>query len=211
MDHNPPTITQENVKGTYRFYAPIYNFLFGRVLEPGRKALLNEVSLIQPKSLLEIGVGTGLLLPQYPSNCDVTGIDISEDMLAIAKMAAEVLPGNIDLLQMNAEQLSFEDASFDCVVIPYVLSVTPDPIQLISEARRVCKKEGFIIIVNHFSGSGYWRILEKLTSPFAKKIGFRSEFSYEEQIAQYDWKIKKLMSVNLLGLSKLVVIKNQPS
>lgn len=211
MDNNPPTITQENVKGAYRFYAPIYNFLFGRVLEPGRKALLNEVSLIQPKTLLEIGVGTGLLLPQYPPNCDVTGIDISEDMLAIAKKAANLLPGNIHLLQMNAEQLSFENESFDCVVIPYVLSVTPNPIQLISEARRVCKNEGFIIIVNHFSGSGYWRMLEKLTSRFAKKIGFRSEFSYEEQIAQYDWEITKLRSVNLLGLSKLVVIKNQPS
>jgi len=212
MDKNPEVITQENVKRTYKIYAPIYNFLFGRVLEPGRKALVAEVHLLKPNTILEIGVGTGLLLSKYPKNSVITGIDISEEMLAIAEKAASKLPLKIKLLHMNAEQLLFADASFDCVVLPYVLSVTPNPGQLIAEARRVCKKDGYILIVNHFSGSGYWWFLEKAMNRFARKIGFRSEFSYQEQIETYDWKVIKLKTVNLLGLSKLVLIKNyQPS
>jgi len=55
----------------------MYDRVFGAVLAPGRVAMCKEVSLLAPKSLLEIGVGTGLLLDKYPIDCDVTGIDIS--------------------------------------------------------------------------------------------------------------------------------------
>lgn len=209
MYHQESHITQADVKKTYKFYAPIYDFVFGSVLEPGRRMLCKEVCTLKPHRILEIGVGTGLLLDKYPASSKITGIDICNDMLTHARQKAQKLSHmDIELSLIDAEQLDFADKSFDCVVIPYVLSVTPDPQKLVSEARRVCKKDGTIIILNHFSGTSTWVFLEKLFKNLAEKIGFRSEFSYEENITQYDWEILKVSSVNLFGLSKLIVIRN---
>lgn len=202
-------ITQSDIKKTYSFYAPFYNILFGSILEPGRRALSKETHCLQPGNILEIGVGTGLLLDKYPVQSHITGIDISDEMLNIAKQKAyEMSHMRIHLEAMDAENLTFADNHFDCVVLPYVLSVTPNPDLLIKESRRVCKKNGTIIIVNHFSGSNSWYLLERLFKNLAEKIGFRSEFNYEKHILKHDWEIVKLKSVNLFGLSKLVVIRN---
>jgi phosphatidylethanolamine/phosphatidyl-N-methylethanolamine N-methyltransferase len=208
MDNN--IFSSKDVVKTYSFYAPIYDFLFGAVLEPGRRALCAEVRQLNPNRILEIGVGTGLLLSQYPITSQITGIDISKEMLDIANDRVGKLPHlSIHLELMDAEKLSFIDDSFDCVVLPYVLSVTPNPNDLIKEALRVCKKDGMLIIVNHFSGSGAWYLLEKLVRSFAQKIGFRSEFSYDAYIVKNDLDVVKLKQVNIFGLSKLIVIKNK--
>ena len=209
MKNQDSIITQADVKKSYHFYAPIYDLLFGAILEPGRRALCKRVAKLKPQRLLEIGVGTGLLLSKYPIDSQITGIDISEDMLKIAKQTAEkLIHMNINLALVDAEHLNFPDNSFDCVVVPYVLSVTPDPETLISEARRVCCKNGTIMILNHFSGSGFWHLLEKAFENLANKIGFRSEFSYQTHILKYNWNITEVKDVNLLGLSKLIIIKN---
>jgi phosphatidylethanolamine/phosphatidyl-N-methylethanolamine N-methyltransferase len=209
MNNNEAFISQAGVKKTYRFYAPVYDYVFGAILEPGRQALSKEVALLQPSHLLEIGVGTGLLLGQYPVATKITGIDISDEMLSIAKSKAlDLQHMTIHLEAMDAEKLTFIDHSFDCVVVPYVLSVTPNPEALVNELKRVCKKDGYIIILNHFSGSGAWYLLEKTLKSFAEKIGFRSEFSYDANISRHQFNVIKLKKVNLFGLSKLLVIKN---
>jgi phosphatidylethanolamine/phosphatidyl-N-methylethanolamine N-methyltransferase len=109
---------------------------------------------------------------------------------------------------MDAEAMSFDDASFDVVTIPYVLSVTPNPEKLVAEARRVCRKGGTIFVLNHFSGSRFWWPLERAVRPVADKIGFRSDFSFGDQILRYDWEVRSVKSVNLMGLSRLVEIGN---
>lgn len=210
MSNYEKSITQADVKKTYRFYAPIYDLLFGAVLEPGRKAISKEVTTLNPKKILEIGVGTGLLLYKYPQTTEITGIDISEEMLSIARERVQHLPNksNVTLLAMDAENLDFADKSFDCVVLPYVLSVTPNPNNLIKEMQRVCTNNGTMMIVNHFSGSGTWYLLEKMVKNVANKIGFQSDFSYEENIEKHKLNVVKNQTVNLFGLSKFLVIKN---
>lgn len=199
----------EDVKKTYRFYAPMYDFLFGAVLESGRRLLCKEVKQTKPRTLLEIGVGTGLLLDKYPIETQITGIDISEAMLEVARKRVQLLKHpNITLTLGNGETLPYEDNSFDCVVLPYVLSVTPDPALLVAEARRVCKDDGTILVLNHFSGSKRWLLLEKMVRNFAERIGFRSDFSYEENILNHDWEVMRLETTNLFGLSKFVILKN---
>lgn len=202
-------ISVDNVVDTYRFYAPLYDRLFGAVLEPGRRALTEAVCKMQPTSILEVGVGTGLTLERYPAGASVVGIDISHEMLEIARERAERLAGrSIHLASMNAEAMDFPDGSFDCVAIPYVLSVTPNPERLVAEIRRVCRKGGAILILNHFSGSRFWWFLERAVRSLANKIGFRSDFCFDEQILKYDWEILSVKKVNFLGLSRLVVIRN---
>jgi len=202
-------ISVNNVVATYRRYAPLYDRLFGAVLDPGRQALTEAVSSIRPVSILEVGVGTGLTLCRYPPTATVVGIDISDDMLEIARERAKALhERRIHLVAMNAEAMDFPDGSFDCVAIPYVLSVTPEPQRLIAEIRRVCRKGGVILILNHFSGSRFWWLLERSVQPLADRIGFRSDFCFDEQVLHHDWEIQSVREVNFLGLSKLVVIRN---
>lgn len=202
-------ITSKDVVQTYRRYAPLYDALFGSVLGPGRFRMTTTVTALNPASILEVGVGTGLALPHYPKNVKIVGIDLSPEMLARAKLQAEKLPQHqITLHAMDAEQLDFPDGSFECVTLPYVLSVTPNPDRLVAELRRVCIPGGHIIIVNHFSGNNFWWLLERMVKSVADRIGFRSDFDFEKNILSHDWKIEDIVSVNLFGLSKMIVIRN---
>ncbi|GAB6975402.1 class I SAM-dependent methyltransferase [Prevotella falsenii] len=194
----------------YKRYAPLYDLLFGRVFQQGRRAIIKEMKGIGTKDVLEVGVGTGLMLPMYPQDVTVTGVDISKEMLDKAQEKVDSSrTAAVSLMQVNGEQLPFPDNHFTCITLPYTYSVTPDPIKLIKEVRRVCKKDGFIIIANHFSGvHSPWAMFEKIVSPFATKIGFQSEFSYQTYVENLNWNVVKSYSCNLFGLSRIVVVKN---
>jgi phosphatidylethanolamine/phosphatidyl-N-methylethanolamine N-methyltransferase len=202
-------ISPASVVSAYRFYAPLYDRLFGAILEPGRRAMARAVCALRPETLLEVGVGTGLTLHHYPPSTAVTGIDLSGEMLAIARDRVTRLPGRrIALLAMDAEAIDFPDGSFECVTLPYVLSVTPSPQRLIAEIRRVCRKGGTIFILNHFSGSRSWWLLERAVRSAARRIGFRSDFSLADQVLRHDWEVRSVRKVNLWGLSRLIEVRN---
>ncbi|WP_374012269.1 class I SAM-dependent methyltransferase [Pseudoxanthomonas koreensis] len=202
-------ISSGDVVTAYKRYAPVYDFLFGKVLEQGRKRIADEVCRLTPGTLLEVGVGTGLLLSRYPADAEIVGVDVSREMLDRAREAASILRNHkITLHEMDGEHLGFEDGSFDLVTVPYVLSVTPDPARFMDELRRVCKPNGYILVANHFSGQRGWRVLEAITRSVADRIGFRSEFNFDQHVPHPDWTIEKVEEVNMLGLSRLVVIRN---
>jgi len=204
-----PPVSEAGVARTYDRLAPLYDTLFGQVLEPGRKRMAQRVRTLQPASLLEVGVGTGLALAGYPAECRIVGIDLSHDMLDRARERAAALPRHqIAIEHMNAERMRFPDGAFDCVTLPYVLSVTPRPAELVREVRRVCKPGGTIIVLNHFSGSRLWWLLERAVRSAAEHVGFRSDFRYDDQILAHDWQVLGVEPVNLFGLSKLVVLRN---
>ena len=200
-------ISRSQVIRAYRFYAPFYDFLYGYVLDRGRFALSQAVAALRPASVLEIGVGTGLTLDRYPAESKIVGIDISQEMLDVARMRRRN-GSDVRLEIMDAEAMNFPDDSFDCVTIPYVLSVTPNPEKLIAEARRVCRKGGTIFILNHFNGSRFWWLLERAVQPVADWIGFRSNFAFTDHILNHDWEVRSVKAVNLFGLSRLVEVRN---
>ena len=201
-------VTASAVGSAYRRYAPIYDWVFGAVLEHGRRVLACAVNAEHPATLLEVGVGTGLLLERYPAETKVTGVDISQEMLDRAAVRAKQMPErSIVLVRGNAETLDFPAESFDCVTLPYVMSVTPDPGRLLAEAMRVCKPGGTVCVMNHFSGSRTWWLLEQLVRPLAARIGFRSDFGLQQQIFDRGYQAESIQSANLFGLSRLVVIR----
>ncbi|MDM0009123.1 class I SAM-dependent methyltransferase [Variovorax sp. J22G73] len=203
------SLSKEQVERSYRRYAPIYDILFGASLGPGRESMTRLVSTLEPRRILEVGVGTGLTLSRYPKNSHITGVDVSEEMLAVAHRRIQPQDSNrIVLHAMDAELMDFPNASFDCVTLPYVLSVTPNPDRLVNEVRRVCRPDGDIVIVNHFSGQSSWRWLESLARPLSSWLGFRSEFSYERNILSHSWKLQSVAPANLFALSRLIHIKN---
>lgn len=203
-------MSEATIARTYGRLAPAYDVLFGRVLEPGRRRMADKVRALRPGSLLEVGVGTGLALESYPTASRIVGIDLSREMLERARHQADRLPAHqITIECMNAECTSFADASFDCVTVPYVLSVTPRPGALVREICRVCKPGGTILVLNHFTGSKFWWLMERACRPAATHVGFRSDFPYEEHILVHDWEVLSSEPVNLFGLSRLVVLKNR--
>ena len=193
----------------YERCAPVYDRIFGAVLQPGRLALAQAVRDLAPATILEVGVGTGLMLAGYPASARVVGLDLSGNMLRRARRRADALPGrHITLHRMDAQHMRLASASFDCVTLPYVLSVTPDPARLVGEVRRVCRPGGTIFILNHFSGSRFWWAMERVLSPFADRVGFRSDFGFDEQVLAHDWTVESVQPVNLVGLSRLVRVRN---
>jgi len=210
--YTPPSPAAPSTQGvvrTYGRYAPLYDAVFGRILDPGRRAMTEAASALRPRSVLEVGVGTGLTLAGYPRETKLVGIDLSPQMLERARRRALRLPGrDITLTLMNAEQMEFDDDSFDCVCVPYVLSVTPHPARLVHEIRRVCRRDGVILILNHFSGSRFWWLMERAVRSLADRIGFQSDFSFDEHVLAHDWGVEAVRPVNLFGLSKLVVLRN---
>lgn len=176
----------EAVKAAYRRYAAVYDAVFGPVLQPGRKAVMQALGLRPGDRVLEVGVGTGLSLPLYPRDVTITGIDVSREMLdkARRRVARRKLPNVEALLEMDAESMSFADASFDKVVAMYVLPVVENPQQLLRELHRVCRPDGEIFIVNHVrSDNRLIAAFENGLARFSDTIGFRPDFELRDMVS----------------------------
>lgn len=99
--------------------------------------------------VLEVGVGTGKNIDYYPGNVEVTAIDFSENMLEKARQKAGKLSRKVDLRLMDVQQLEFADETFDTIITTCVFCSVPDSIKGLKEIKRVCKKDGQIIMLEH--------------------------------------------------------------
>lgn len=167
------------VKASYRHWAPIYDHTFGRITQAGRRRAVHHVNRRGGK-VLEIGVGTGLSLDRYAPHLEVTGIDVSTEMLdkARRKVAEQKLAHVARLSEMDARALAFPDNHFDTVVAMHVISVVPEPEKVMEEMARVCRPGGEVLIVGHFARErGFLAALERLFAPLADVIGWHSDFA----------------------------------
>lgn len=199
------------IEQTYRRYARFYDFCFGAVFQPGRKAIVDRMDCAPGEQILEVGVGTGLSLPLYPGYVTVTGIDISRDMLdqAHARKERGGLDNVAQLSLMDAEDMAFADDSFDKVVAMYVASVVPYPDRLVDEMRRVCKPDGQIIFVNHFhSRNRLVGGIESLLAPLSKPLGFRPDFSLERFIRETGLDATNIHPVNAFNFCMMLEARN---
>ena len=164
----------------YARWAPVYDFVFGAVFDRGRKAAVAAAERIGGR-ILEVGVGTGLSLPDYSSANRLIGVDLSAPMLrkAKARVAARKL-GNVNgLAVMDAQHLAFAEAAFDVVVAQYVITAVPDPEATLDEFVRVTRPGGEIVLVNHLGAeAGLRAMAEKCFAPLARRLGWRPEFGW---------------------------------
>ena len=172
----------EAVKTSYARWAPIYDTTFGAATGAGRKRAVGYINAQPGREVLEVGVGTGLALPHYAADRRVTGIDYSDEMLGKARQKVRELglETTVTLAQMDARDLAFPDDHFDTVAAMHILSVVPDPEQVVAEMARVCKPGGKVVITNHFArNTGLLSVVERLSAPFANVLGWHSDFEIE--------------------------------
>jgi phosphatidylethanolamine/phosphatidyl-N-methylethanolamine N-methyltransferase len=172
--------SHEAVIKTYGKWAPVYDKVFGSVFEFARRSAVAASERVGG-SVLEVGVGTGISLPYYSARCRVTGIDISEPMLQVARQrVAEDQLGCVERLAvMDAENLDAPDASFDVVVAMYVVNTVPHPERALDEFLRVLRPGGELVIVNRVGAEkGARKIFEHAFQPFAKRLGWSSKFPW---------------------------------
>jgi ubiquinone/menaquinone biosynthesis C-methylase UbiE len=122
------------VETAYARWAPIYDAVCGPVMVIGRRAAAKAARDVGG-DILEVGVGTGLSFDDYDASTTVTGIDLCEPMLQKAreKLRTGRYPFVKQVLQMDAHAMTFPDASFDCVVAQFVITLVANPEQVLSE------------------------------------------------------------------------------
>ncbi|HYE01547.1 MAG TPA: class I SAM-dependent methyltransferase [Alphaproteobacteria bacterium] len=200
------------VRAAYRRYAKVYDLVFGGVFGPGRRRTLKQINRMGGRRVLEVGVGTGLSLPQHRADNTIVGIDASAEMLEIArKRVATAGLTNVEaLVEMDACNLDFPDGSFDVVVAMYVMSVVPDPQRCLREMRRVCKPGGEILMINHYAAEepGIRLTFEKLIAPLADKLGWHPDFTMGPLLGNAGVEIASVQNVAPFGLFTLVECRN---
>jgi ubiquinone/menaquinone biosynthesis C-methylase UbiE len=135
------------IKKRYNRVAKFYDILdkpMEMAASKWREKLLSGVK----GKVLEVGIGTGKNIPYYPNDVELTGIDFSPKMLEIARKKAKN-KCSIKILEMDAENMDFNDNRFDTVVTSCVFCSVPDPVQGLKEIKRVCKKDGKIVMLEH--------------------------------------------------------------
>ena len=182
------TLDRSTVEKAYARWAPVYDLVFGKVFQAGRIAATAAAERVGGR-ILEVGVGTGIALPDYAPTNRLVGIDISAPMLRKAQeRVAEHGLTNVEALAvMDAKHLAFPDDFFDVVVAQFVITAVPDPEATLDEFARVVKPGGEIILVNHIGAEGGPRkVFELAFAPLARRLGWRPEFPWGRLTAWHD-------------------------
>jgi len=121
--------------------------------------------------VLELAVGTGRNLPYYPAGVRLTGIELSPEMLEIARQRAEQLGRDVELRIGDAQALELEDHSFDTVIITFGLCTIPDDRGAVTEAHRVLRPGGRLVLLEHVrSPSRAVRLVQRALDPLSVRF-----------------------------------------
>jgi phosphatidylethanolamine/phosphatidyl-N-methylethanolamine N-methyltransferase len=194
----------------YSEYALLYDKTFGKIFYDRIKQVIESLKIPPGARVLELGVGTGISFSAYPAHCKVIGIDLAEDMLiqARAKIAKNSWP-HLQVMKTDALDLTFRDNSFDYVTAFHTVTVVPDPIRMLTEAKRVCRPGGKIVIVNHFTTE--LPIIGPLTEaldPVTRRLGWGTKLRLEQFLEATDFKVEKIYKISKLSLYTVVVGAN---
>ena len=177
----PAELDLVTLRKAYARWAPVYDLVFGALFDRGRRAAIAAAEQIGGR-ILEVGVGTGISLPGYSSHNRIVGIDLSEAMLRKAQQrVANLSLTNVEILEvMDAEHLSFPDASFDVVVANHVISTVPNPEAALDECARMLRPGGEMILISRIGAEhGLRRLVETLLQPIVRRLGWRTEFPWD--------------------------------
>jgi len=207
--------TSDHQQKVYERWAPVYDRVYKGLLRDGHRTLA-RMAADAGRDILEVGVGTGLMLPYYPTHCRVIGIDLSEHMIAKAreKVLRDKLPHVEALKVMNAHALEFADRSFDAVSLPFVITLIPNPERALDECARVTRPGGEIVIASKLGdGRGIQGAIEEAVAPLVHRVGWSSAFRIS-RITEWaerrgDFEVKEIRRVFPNGFFKVMRLKHR--
>jgi phosphatidylethanolamine/phosphatidyl-N-methylethanolamine N-methyltransferase len=177
----PAELDLVTLRKAYARWAPVYDLVFGALFDRGRRAAIAAAEQVGGR-ILEVGVGTGISLPDYSRRNRIIGIDLSEAMLRKARQrVADLGLTNVEKLEvMNAEHLSFPDASFDVVVATHVISTVPNPEAALDECARMLRPGGEMVLLSRIGAdAGLRHLVETWLQPIVRRLGWRAEFPWD--------------------------------
>jgi phosphatidylethanolamine/phosphatidyl-N-methylethanolamine N-methyltransferase len=204
-------LQKRQVQRAYELYAPVYDLIFDWIFAPGRTAAIKHLGVQPNDSVLEVGIGTGLNLPLYRPTTQLTGIDLSQEMLdkAVERVQTLAMP-NVRLKVMDATSMDFGDDEFDKALATYTISAVPDPVAVLREMQRVVKPNGVIVILNHFRS--HRRLVgwvEDRVAPLCTRLGWKSNLALRPLLEQVGLMPEIVVKVNMFDGWRLVKCVNR--
>ncbi|MBA1336972.1 MAG: Phosphatidylethanolamine N-methyltransferase [Firmicutes bacterium] len=147
-------VLTDKIRRRYDRISRVYDILENPMERMSLKGWRIELMKELRGKVLEVGVGTGKNIQYYPDNLDITAIDFSERMLDRARLRAAKYNKKANLMLMDVQNMSFEDSTFDTVFTTCVFCSVPDPLKGFKEIKRVTRKGGRIILIEHVRSEG---------------------------------------------------------
>jgi len=197
-------------KARYDRNAPLYDFFEGfmeRLSFSRWRPLVWQA--VGNGKILEVGVGTGKNMPYYPDATQITAIDLSEKMLARARRRVEKLGSKVELIPMDAQALSFPDASFDHVVTTFVFCSVPDPVLGFREIKRVLRPDGRAVFLEHMRPESQFlgRLFDWLNPFIVRLSGANINRRTLENIKEAGLVIERAERLTAQGIVQLIIAR----
>ncbi|MFH0964455.1 MAG: methyltransferase domain-containing protein [Planctomycetota bacterium] len=187
-----------------------YDKLFGRMFAGFHRWAAGRLHCSNGRHVLDVGVGTGLALPFYPTDTRIVGVDISESMLVQARRRIRRKRlTNVELAQMDGTALAFQENAFDAVVCTFAVSVVSDPRKLVREMSRVARPGAQVILLNHFCPRSLaLRLAARSLNPVCLRLGWHTALTMDELLGGTPLRVVRVDSPLRLPVWKMVEASN---
>jgi ubiquinone/menaquinone biosynthesis C-methylase UbiE len=179
--HQQPYRENPLLRLSYSLIAPLYDLAIAAPLRTARSRSLSSLPADAAGRVLLSGIGTGLDLPLLPQVHRYTALDFNAAMLARARSRGADL--QVEWVLGDSMALPFPDAHFDHVVLHLIVAVVPQPAHCLSEAARVLKPGGRIILMDKFLQVDQRALLRRALNPLSRRIATRTDVVFEEVLA----------------------------
>ncbi|MGH7930484.1 MAG: class I SAM-dependent methyltransferase [Candidatus Binatia bacterium] len=166
-------LTPREISQKYDRFARWYDWVEGIPDLLGLSRLRRQILRHASGKILEVAVGTGKNLAHYPPDSRIIALDLSREMLNVARERAVKLPMKVSFCLADAEALPFANNSFDTVVSSLSTCTFPDPVAALKEIARVCQPQGKVLLLEHGRSDRDWfaRWQDRHAEQFAKPLG----------------------------------------
>jgi ubiquinone/menaquinone biosynthesis C-methylase UbiE len=189
--------TSQELSRKYDRFARWYDLVEGIPELLGVRKLRQWILRRASGKILEVAVGTGKNLRYYPQRCRVTAVDISGEMLSVARKRAAKLSMEVSFLLADAEALPFSEKSFDTVVSSLTTCTFPDPVAALQELARVCRPGGRVLLLEHGRSEREWirRWQDRKADRHASQLGCHWNREPLELVCEAGLKVKEARRV----------------